>query len=247
MVSTATSLLPPREFAANEMPPPKAATPAMAPAPMSRFLRVSRTWGVVFFAETPLATWLNAGPNPWDEALENPPTLFVFAEGRNVDLLCGAEVENPCGAALWAEWAPRVLPPRTPALRLWELRDGRGVLPGMFCLRLVGTYSPEVVLCRMRIIRVLLWGIVTFGCLLTAPVRAIDTIIANGTKVPLARCAQNALLPALWCGGSSQGPRCIRRYSLHKAIRYRSGGIDDFFYERKHPSHPSCGRREGHS
>jgi hypothetical protein len=75
----------------------------MAPAPISRFLRVSSTSGPDFFAETPLATWLNAGPKPWVEALENPPLPFVFADGSNAERLLGAEVEKPCGAALRAE------------------------------------------------------------------------------------------------------------------------------------------------
>ena len=103
MLSTVASFLPSSALVARERPPPKAAMPAMAPAPISRFLRVSSTSGPDFFAETPLATWLNAGPKPWVEALENPPLPFVFADGPNAEWLLGAEVEKPCGAALRAE------------------------------------------------------------------------------------------------------------------------------------------------
>ena len=98
MLSTVASLLPPSELEASEMPPPNAAMPAMAPAPISRFLRGSRTSGPGFLAETPLATSLNAGPNPWVEAFENPAVPLVFIEGLKLELLRGADVENPWGA-----------------------------------------------------------------------------------------------------------------------------------------------------
>ena len=89
----------------------------------------------------------------------------------------------------------------------------------------------------------------TFGCPLMAPVLAIDTIIANGALVPLVRYAQQRIVPV--------GPRARSRFVcnltvLHvqikpvRAFRYLSGGIDDFFNERKHSSYPSRGRRKGH-
>ena len=106
----------------------------------------------------------------------------------------------------------------------------------------MGTYSPDVVLSRATVGRVLLRGIVTFGCPLIPPVLAIDTIIANGALVPLVRYVQQRIVPV--------GPRARSRFvcnlaALHvqikpvRAFRYLSGGIDDFFNERKHSSYPS--------
>ena len=68
----------------------------------------------------------------------------------------------------------------------------------------MGTYSPDVVLSRATVGRVLLRGIVTFGCPLMAPVLAIDTIIANGALVPLVRYAQQRIVPV--------GPRARSRF-----------------------------------
>ena len=52
-----------------------------------------------------------------------------------------------------------------------------------------------MVLSRVTVGRVLLRGIVTFGCPLMAPVLAIDTIIANGAWAPLARYVQQRIVP----------------------------------------------------